>query len=117
MIKEITVAGIKLNSYTALENLMQISKNLDNNIFTTVEEVYMRTLLLAKEDEVVKDVVEGLDITVIAENGIWDAAEENSSLRRREIERREFFFYLPTDNLDRPDFNNFIHFPHSRVVV
>ena len=94
MIKEITVAGIKLNSYTALENLTQIGKNLDNNIFTTVEEIYMRTLLLAKEDEAVKNVLEALDVTVIAENGVWDAVGENTSLRRREVERREFFFQL-----------------------
>jgi len=94
MIKEIIVAGIKLNSYTALENLTKIGNNLDNNVFTTVEEIYMRTLLLAKEDEVVKNEVEALDVTVIAENGVWDAAGENSSLRRREVERREFFFQL-----------------------
>lgn len=94
MIKEITVAGIKLNSYTALENLIQIGKNLDQNVFTTVEEIYMNTLLLAKEDEAVKEVLEALDVTVIAENGIWDAVGENTSLRRREIEKREFFFQL-----------------------
>ena len=94
MIKEINVAGIKLNSYTALENLTQIGNNLDNRIFTTVEEVDMRTLLLAKEDEMVKKVIEELDVTVIAENGIWDAAGVNTSLRRREVERREFFFQL-----------------------
>ena len=94
MIKEFTVAGIKLNSYNALENLTQIGKNLDNHVFTAVEEIYMRTLLLAKEDETVKEVVEALDITVIAENGVWDAVGENTSLRRREIERREFFFQL-----------------------
>lgn len=83
-----------MNSYTALENLTQIGNNLDNHIFTTVEEVDMRTLLLAKEDEVVKKVIEELDVTVIAENGIWDAAGVNTSLRRREVERREFFFQL-----------------------
>ncbi|MBR3811676.1 MAG: WecB/TagA/CpsF family glycosyltransferase [Agathobacter sp.] len=94
MIKEITIAGIKLNSYTAMENLTRIGENLDNHVFTTVEEVYMRTVLLAKEDEVVKEVVEALDVTVIAENGVWDAAGENTSLRRREIEKREFFFQL-----------------------
>lgn len=94
MIKEITVAGIKLNSYTALENLTQIGKRLDNNVFTTVQEIYMRTLLLAKEDAVVKDAIEALDVTVIAENGVWDAAGENTNLRRREIEKREFFFQL-----------------------
>lgn len=94
MIKEITVAGIKLNSYTALENLTKIGNRLDSNVFTTVEEVYMRTLLLAKEDEVVKNTIESLDVTVIAENGVWDAVGENTSLRRREIEKREFFFQL-----------------------
>lgn len=94
MIKEITIAGIKLNSYTALENLTQIGNRLDSNMFTAVEEIYMRTLLLAKEDEVVKKTIESLDATVIAENGIWDAAGESSSLRRREIEKREFFFQL-----------------------
>ena len=94
MIKEITVAGIKLNSYTALENLTQIGKNLDNNVFTTVEEIYMRTLLLAKEDEAVKEVLEALDVTVISENGVLDAVGENTSQRRREIEKREFFFQL-----------------------
>ena len=94
MIKELTVAGIKLNSYTALENLTKIGNNLDNHVFTTVEEIYMRTLLLAKEDETVREVVEALDVTVIAENGVWDAVGANTSLRRREIERREFFFQL-----------------------
>ena len=94
MIKEITVAGIKLNSYTALENLTQIGRRLDDNIFTTVQEIYMRTILLAKEDTVVKETLETLDVTVVAENGIWDAAGENSNLRRKEIEKREFFFQL-----------------------
>lgn len=94
MIKEITVAGIKLNSYTAMENLKQIGVNLDNNIFTTAEEIYVNTLLLAKEDEVVRETIESLDVTVISESGVWDAAGENTSLRRREIEKREFFFQL-----------------------
>ncbi len=94
MIKEITVAGIKLNSYTALENLTQIGKNLDEHIFTTVEEVNIRTLLLAKEDTVVRDVIESLNVTVIAENDVWIAAGESTSLRRKEVEKREFFVRL-----------------------
>lgn len=94
MIKEIVVAGIKLNSYTAIENLTQIGKRLDANVFTTVEEIDMKSLLLAKEDEAVKETIEALDITVIAENGVWDAVGENTTTRRREIEKREFFFQL-----------------------
>lgn len=116
MIKEITVAGIKLNSYTALENLTKIGTNLDNNIFTTVEEIYMRTLLLAKEDEVVKNEVEALDVTVIAENGVWDAAGENTSLRRREIERREFFFQI-MHILERNKYSIFVLGEETQEVV
>lgn len=94
MIKEITVAGIKLNSYTAVEYLVQINKRMDANVFTTIEDIYMRTLLLAKEDEIVKDVIESTDITVVAEMGIWDAVEENTIIRKKETERRDFFFKL-----------------------
>ncbi|MBQ6844994.1 MAG: WecB/TagA/CpsF family glycosyltransferase [Agathobacter sp.] len=94
MIKEITVAGTKLNSYTTLENLTRIGNNLDNNVFTGIEEVYMRTLLMAKEDKVVKEALESMDVTIVAENEILDAVGENTILRRHEIERREFFFQL-----------------------
>ena len=33
MIKEFTIAGIKLNSYTALENLTRIGEKMDKHIF------------------------------------------------------------------------------------
>lgn len=94
MIKEIIIAGIKLHNYTVLENLTKIVKNLEANVFTTVEEVYMKTVLLAKEDESVKETLESIDITVVAETGILDAVGQNTILRRAEIERREFFFQL-----------------------
>ncbi|MBR2045476.1 MAG: WecB/TagA/CpsF family glycosyltransferase [Agathobacter sp.] len=91
MIKEIIVAGIKLYNYSVLENLTQVTKNLEANVFTTIEEVYMKTILLAKEDESVKEVLESLDVTVIAETGILDAVGQATIFRRAEIERREFF--------------------------
>lgn len=94
MIKEITVAGIKLYNYSALENLSQIAKNLEANVFTTIEEVHMKTILLAKEDESVKETLESADVTVIAEAGVLDAVGQATILRRAEIERREFFFQL-----------------------
>jgi N-acetylglucosaminyldiphosphoundecaprenol N-acetyl-beta-D-mannosaminyltransferase len=54
----------------------------------------MKTILLAKEDESVKEALESLDVTVIAETGILDAVGEATFLRRSEIERREFFLQL-----------------------
>lgn len=92
MIREIIVAGIKLNNYSVYENLIKITKNFEANVFTTIEEIYMKTILLAKEDESVKEVLESLDITVMAETDILDAVGEATILRRAEIERRDFFF-------------------------
>lgn len=94
MIKEFIVAGIKLNSYSTIENLTRIGNNLDNNVFTGIEEVYMRTLLLAKEEEDVRKAIEAMDVTIVAETEILEAVGENTILRKREIERREFFFQL-----------------------
>lgn len=94
MIKEIIVAGIKLNNYSVLENLTKISKNLEANVFTTIEEIYMKTILLAKEEESVKEMIESLDVTVIAETGILDAVGQGTILRKAEIERRDFFYQL-----------------------
>lgn len=94
MIKEITVAGIKLYNYSVMENLSQIAKNLNTNVFTTIEEIHMKTILLAKEDESVKETLESVDVTVIADVGILDAVGESTILRKAEIERRDFFFQL-----------------------
>lgn len=94
MIKEIIVAGIKLYNYNVLENLTLIARNLEANVFTSIEEIYMKTILMAKEDETVKETIESVDVMVIAENGILDAVGQSTILRRAEIERREFFFQL-----------------------
>lgn len=102
MIKEIRVAGIKLGNYTVRESLMKIDRALYDKSFTMVEEINMRTLFLAREDEVVKQIIEALDITVIGENGILDAAGEHSLQRKYEIEENEFFYQL----LKRMERNN-----------
>lgn len=94
MIKEINVAGIKLNNYSVHEQLMQVEKNMVENVFTSIEDIYMRTLLYAKEDEIVKSEIESMGITVIADAEILEAAEASTILGKREIETREFFFQL-----------------------
>lgn len=94
MIKEITVAGIKLNNYFSHEKLMQVEKNLAVNAFTVIEDVYMRTVLLAKEDATVKEVIESIDITEIADGEILDAVNANTIFTQKEIETKEFFFQL-----------------------
>lgn len=88
------VAGIKLNNYTVSEKLSKILHNQEAHVFTSVVNVGMKTLLTANEDALVKEVIQSADLTVIAEAEILDAVGENTILRKREIDRREFFFQL-----------------------
>ena len=50
MIKRINIAGIELDNYTVREMLMKIERHFDENSFTTIEEINMDTLKLAKSD-------------------------------------------------------------------
>ncbi len=92
MIKEICVAGIRFGNYTVRESLTKIDKAFYENCFTIVEEINMRSLFLAREDETVKQVLESMDVPVIAEVGILDVAGEQSLPRKYEIEENEFFY-------------------------
>lgn len=92
MIKEIRVAGVTLGNYTTRESLMKIDKAFYEEKFTTVKEINMRSLFMAREDELVKQVIESVDVTVIAESGILDVAGLHSLHRKHEIDENEFFF-------------------------
>lgn len=94
MIKKIDIAGIELDNYTVREAIMLLEKNMGSQIFTTLEEVNMKTLLLAESDERVREALELLDYSVIAESGILSAVGEESMQRKREIEEHDFYFEL-----------------------
>lgn len=100
MIKEIIVAGIKLDNYSVRECMMMLEKALSTRMFTIVEEVNMKMLLLAKENPVVKEAIESVDMAVIADVDILKAIEEPSLQRRLETEEKAFFFQL-MKRLDR----------------
>ncbi len=100
MIKEITVAGIKLDNYSVRESMMMLEKALSTRMFTVVEEVNMNMLLLAKENPVVKEAIEAVDMAVIADVDILKAVEEPSLQRKLETEEKAFFFQL-MKRLDR----------------
>lgn len=94
MTKDIIVAGIKLKNYSVHENLKQVEDNLEANVFTCIEDIYMRTILLAKADEVVKDTLEEMTITSIADVEILDAAGANTFFLQSEIKSKTFFNQL-----------------------
>ncbi|MBR4026056.1 MAG: WecB/TagA/CpsF family glycosyltransferase [Lachnospiraceae bacterium] len=94
MIKEITIAGITLDNYSVKESIIMIEKCLSANFFTTIEEVGMKTLFLATEDNVVKETLEKMDMTIIVETEMLQAMEQLTMQRKHEIEEQEFFFQL-----------------------
>lgn len=94
MIKEICVAGIRIGNYTVRESLVKIDKAFSENCFTIAEEVNMRSLFFAREDEEVKRIIESVDIPVITDAGILDVAGEQSLPRKYEIEENAFFYQL-----------------------
>jgi N-acetylglucosaminyldiphosphoundecaprenol N-acetyl-beta-D-mannosaminyltransferase len=91
MTKKIDIAGIQLDNYTVRESLMEMEKSMAENVFCTVEEIMMDTLMLAEKDLKVKEALAALDHTVIAECGILDAVGLNSMQRQHEIEDHTFF--------------------------
>ena len=100
MIKEIDVAGIKLDNYSVRESMMMLEKALSSGMFTVVEEVTMKMLLLAKENKIVKEAIEAVDMAVIADVDILNAINEPSLQRKIETEEKAFFFQL-MKRLDR----------------
>ncbi len=94
MIKKINVAGLQLDNYSVHEAMMELERHVDSGQFYTIEEVTMDMLLAAGNDDAVRAVLSSLDQTVIAENGILDAAGIKNVGRKREIENRAFFFEL-----------------------
>ncbi len=94
MIKKIDIAGIQLENYTVRESIMQLEKSLSEDGFCTIEEVTMDMLMMAEGNGKVREALDMLNHTVIAENGILDAVGQNSMQRQHEIENRVFFYEM-----------------------
>lgn len=94
MIKKINIAGIELDNYTVRESIMQVENMLCNNSFNTVVELTMPTIFDATADEVLRETIESVDHTIIADTGILAAANKLTMQRKYEIEGEDFFFEL-----------------------
>lgn len=94
MIKKIEILGLRLDNHTVREAMVQVDNYLSNDILNTIETVSMRTLLLAEEDEIVRDVVSSMDMTVISEKEIIQAAGAVTMQRVQETKENDFAIEL-----------------------
>lgn len=94
MIKTINVAGIELDNYTVRETIMNVEKVMSDKGFHTIEEVNMDTLMMAETDAIIRNALETVEHTVIAEKGILAAVGEGTYQRNYEIEHHAFFYEM-----------------------
>lgn len=92
MIKKITILGVELDNYTVREAIMQVESCLDNQALNTIESVSMQMLIDSENDPVLKEVISSLDLAVIGEKEIIQAAGITSLQRLRETEENDFFY-------------------------
>lgn len=92
MIKKIDVLGLSLDNYTVREAIRRVETYLSNNVLNTIECISMEMLIRAEEDEVLRNVIQSLDLAVIGEKEILQATKSSSMQRIRETEENDFFF-------------------------
>lgn len=92
MIKKIDILGVQLDNYTVREAIMQVETYLNDSVLNTIESISMQMLIVSEEDPVVKEVLSSLDLAVIGEKEIIQAAGARTMQRINETEENDFFF-------------------------
>lgn len=92
MIKKIDIMGIQLDNYTVREAIRHVETYLSDNVLNTIETISMQMLLEAEQDEVVKEVIDSLDLSIIGEKEILRAAGVATMQRMKETEENDFSF-------------------------
>ena len=90
MIKKIDILGIQLDNYTVREAIMRVEAWYDNNMLNVIEMVSMQMLTESETDPVLKEVISSLNLAVIGEKGILQAAGADTMQRIRETEENDF---------------------------
>lgn len=92
MIKKIDILGISLDNYTVREAIMQVETYLGNNVLNSIESISMQMLIASERDEILREVMSSLDLTIIGEKAIMQAAGIGTMQRLKETEKNDFFF-------------------------
>lgn len=90
MIKKIDIMGIHLDNYTVREAIRQVEAYLSDDALNIIECVSMQMLLEAENDPVVREVLNSLDLSVIGEKEILQAAGVATMQRTKETEENDF---------------------------
>ena len=92
MIKKVDILGIQLDNYTVREAIMCVERYLSNNVLNTIESISLQMLINSETDTVLKEVMGSLDLAVIGEKEIIQAAGLETMQRIKETEENDFYF-------------------------
>lgn len=92
MIKKIDILGLSLDNYTVREALGYVEAYLDNNEFNMIENVTMKMLIESETDETVREALSVMNLTVIAEQEIIQAADAATMQRLQETRANNFAY-------------------------
>ena len=87
----VQVLGVKLDNYFLEDAIDYVSEYLENDVLNTIGVISTSLLMAASEDEELKHQIEGLDMTIIGEKEILEAAHIEHKRRHKEVENHQFF--------------------------
>jgi len=89
--KIVWVLGIKLDNYLLEDAMDYFSEFLENDVLNTIGVVSTSLLMAASEDEELIQQIDSLDMTIIGEKEILEAAQIEHKRRHKEVENHQFF--------------------------
>lgn len=92
MIKKIDILGMELDNYTVRESIRQVENYLSSSVLNTIENVTMKTLIASETDDVIREALSQMDLTIIGEKEIIQAAGVATMQRLQEIAANDFAY-------------------------
>ena len=109
---ELEILGVKLKHYRVDAAMEIVEEYLSNDKLNTIGIVTMQMLMQASKETTWKQYIEDLDLTVIGETEVLEAAGiDPETPSYEEVETNEFIarFFLGTDSDEKPDFRTGRH--------
>lgn len=91
MIKKIEILDMAIDNYTVREAMLHVENFLNSTAMNIIQSISMEMLVRAKNDDTLRVCIENLDLAIIAEKEILQAAGVVSSQRIRETVEKQFF--------------------------
>lgn len=91
MIEKIEILGIQLDNETVQEAVLCAEAFLDNTMMNVIGSITMEKLVLARDEETLRDSFGQLDLAIVGDKEILKAAGIHSPERLKETEEQQFF--------------------------